>query len=174
MWVLLLLVLLPSTIVSFPLGQHTSPLYRTTKASTTTTTTALQNALFTQVISDVDDTLKSSGGLNVGGVALGGIDVQYERGTMYPGVATFMLELSRHGLDTTKDPDLVPPKMAVLTARAEEFKAALEIKDSSKLAVALREAGQRKGIDGWGIGPVLYGSVAGRRAESCWRCSTTR
>ena len=171
LWVLLLLVLLPSAVVSFPLSQYTASQslsgYRrtttstTTATTTTTTTTALQNALFTQVISDVDDTLKSSGGLNVAGVALGGIDVQYERGAMYPGVATFMLELSRHGLDTTKDPDLVPPKMAVLTARAEEFKAALEIKDSSKLAVALRQAGQRKGVDGWGIGPVLYGSVAG-------------
>ena len=50
--------------------------------------------------------------------------------------------------------------MAVLTARAEEFKAALEIRDESKLAVALRKAGERKGINGWGIGPVLYGSVA--------------
>lgn len=43
------------------------------------------------MISDVDDTLKSSGGVNVAGVALGGIDVQYERGDFYPGVAEFML-----------------------------------------------------------------------------------
>lgn len=33
----------------------------------------------TQVISDVDDTLKSSGGVNVAGIALGGIDVEYDR-----------------------------------------------------------------------------------------------
>jgi hypothetical protein len=34
----------------------------------------------TQVVSDIDDTLKSSGGVQVAGVNLGGIDVQYERG----------------------------------------------------------------------------------------------
>lgn len=49
---------------------------------------------FTQVISDVDDTLKSSGGVKIGDVALGGIDVQYSRGEFYPGVFQFMLELS--------------------------------------------------------------------------------
>jgi hypothetical protein len=106
----------------------------------------------------VDDTLKSSGGVNVAGVALGGIDVQYERGEFYPGVAEFMLELSRHGL--SDDDALSPAKLAILTARAEEFKAALEIKEGSKLAVALRTAGETAGIRGWGIGPVLYGSVA--------------
>mmetsp|Transcript_18956 Transcript_18956/g.26757 ORF Transcript_18956/g.26757 Transcript_18956/m.26757 type:complete len:357 (+) Transcript_18956:154-1224(+) len=113
---------------------------------------------FTQVISDVDDTLKSSGGVNVAGVALGGIDVQYERGDFYPGVAQFMLELSlqnSHGEQV-----VTPPKVAILTARAEEFKLALELKDSSKLAVAFRTAGERAGIQSWGLGPVLYGSVA--------------
>lgn len=116
------------------------------------------SARFTQVVSDVDDTLKSSGGVSVGGVALGGVDVQYERGDFYPGVGEFMLELSRYGLP--KESSSYPAKIAVLTARAEEFKAALEIKDESKLAVALRSAGEKAGIEGWGIGPVLYGSVA--------------
>jgi hypothetical protein len=115
--------------------------------------------LFTQVISDVDDTLKSSGGVNVAGVALGGIDVQYQRGELYPGVAEFYLGLSLHGLP--EEDSMYPPKIAVLTARAEEFKAALEIKEHSKLAVALRNVGEEAGINGWGIGPVLYGSVAG-------------
>lgn len=91
------------------------------------------------------------------GVALGGIDVQYKRGDLYPGVAEFMLEVSRHGL--AQDDATCPAKIAILTARAEEFKAALEIKDESKLAVALRSAGERAGIEGWGVGPVLYGSV---------------
>jgi hypothetical protein len=109
-------------------------------------------------VSDVDDTLKSSGGVNVAGVALGGIDVQYDRGDFYPGVAEFMLELSRYGL--SEENKYSPPKVAILTARAEEFKAALEIKQDSKLAVAMREAGERQGITGWGVGPVLYGSVA--------------
>lgn len=120
---------------------------------------AVKNALYTQVISDVDDTLKSSGGVNVAGVALGGIDTQYARGEYYPGVAQFMLELSMYsgeGLDLCK----TPPKVAILTARAEEFKMALELKDDSSLAVAFREAGEAAGIENWGLGPVLYGSVA--------------
>ena len=117
-----------------------------------------RNSVFTQVISDVDDTLKSSGGVNVAGVALGGIDVQYQRGDFYPGVAEFMLEISRHGISS--DEAAVPPKVAILTARAEEFKMALEIKSSSKLAIAMRKAGEQAGISGWGVGPVLYGSVA--------------
>lgn len=114
--------------------------------------------LLTQVLSDVDDTLKSSGGVNVAGVALGGIDVQYERGDFYPGVAQFMLELSRRKSDgsTTN----TPPKVAILTARAEEFKVALELKETSKLAISFREAGEEMNIEGWGLGPVLYGSVA--------------
>jgi hypothetical protein len=114
--------------------------------------------LFTQVISDVDDTLKSSGGVNVAGVALGGIDVQYERGDFYPGVAQFMLELSRRRSDGSVTD--TPPKVAILTARAEEFKVALELKETSKLAVAFRTAGEDVGVPNWGLGPVLYGSVA--------------
>lgn len=55
---------------------------------------------------------------------------------------------------------VVPPKVAILTARAEEFKVALELKDSSSLAAAFRKAGQNARIDDWGLGPVLYGSVA--------------
>ena len=109
----------------------------------------IRSVRFTQVVSDVDDTLKSSGGVNVGGVALGGIDVQYERGDFYPGVGEFMLELSRYGLP--EDSANYPTKIAILTARAEEFKVALEIKDESKLAVALRSAGEKAGIEGWGV-----------------------
>lgn len=117
----------------------------------------MTESLFTQVISDVDDTLKSSGGVNIGGVALGGIDVQYQRGVMYPGVEEFMLQIS---LCTRKDPTAPPPKVAILTARAEEFKAALELKESSSLAQAFRKAGEAEGVEQWGLGPVLYGSVA--------------
>lgn len=111
------------------------------------------SGFYTQVISDVDDTLKSSGGLNVAGVALGGIDVQYERGVVYPGVSEFMFHLSTTNVGT-------PAKVAILTARAEEFKAALELKASSSLARKFAQAGERAGVSGWGIGPVLYGSVA--------------
>ncbi len=113
----------------------------------TTMSLGVNNLRFTQVISDVDDTLKSSGGVSVGGVALGGIDVQYDRGDFYPGVGEFMLALSQYGLMEEAN----PAKIAILTARAEEFKAALEIKEGSKLAVALRSAGEKAGIDGWGV-----------------------
>lgn len=128
-----------------------------------TTLSSINNALFTQVVSDVDDTLKSSGGVNVGGVALGGIDVQYERGEVYPGVAQFYLELSlgrRQQSSSSSSSPPTPPKVAVLTARAEEFKGALKLKETSAVAVALREAAEASGISNWGLGPVLYGSVA--------------
>ena len=114
---------------------------------------------FTQVISDVDDTLESSGGVKIGDIALGGIDVQYERGDLYPGVFQFMLELSYHNLPQQQE-KIYPPKVAILTARAEEFKLALELKDNSKLAIAFRKTGEQMGFDNWGLGPVLYGSVA--------------
>jgi hypothetical protein len=120
----------------------------------TTRTTPTTTPRFTQVISDVDDTLKSSGGVNVGGVALGGIDVQYDRGDFYPGVAEFMLQLSLYKLPQQ---DLnYPANIAILTARAEEFKAALEIKDGSKLSIALRSAGEKAGIEGWGVRIIIF------------------
>lgn len=100
-------------------------------------------------------------GVNVGGVALGGIDVQYERGEVYPGVAEFILQISLHGLPQSPSSlPLTPPCVAILTARAKEFKAALKLKASSKLAVTFRTAGENAGIQNWGLGPVLYGSVA--------------
>jgi hypothetical protein len=118
---------------------------------------------FTQVISDVDDTLKSSGGVKIGEIALGGIDTQYERGEFYPGVFQFMFELSISSFESegiAPEDGLAPPKVAVLTARAEEFKLALELKEDSKLAKAFRKTGQDYGVEQWGLGPVLYGSVA--------------
>ena len=125
---------------------------------------------FTQVISDVDDTLKSSGGVKIGDIALGGIDVQYERGEFYPGVFQFMFELSISSFESevinsmnpqdTNKHGLAPPKVAILTARAEEFKIALELKEDSKLAKAFRKTGEDSGVEHWGLGPVLYGSVA--------------
>jgi hypothetical protein len=88
----------------------------------------------TQVVSDIDDTLKSSGGLEIGGVSLGGIDVQYDRGDFYPGVFQFMWELSLHtirlnqrhydeykveggGGNIISELRLTPPKVAVLTGK---------------------------------------------------------
>jgi len=134
----------------------------------------------TQVVSDIDDTLKSSGGVAVAGISLGGIDVQYDRGDFYPGVFQFMWELSlysvtinqryhnehlteRGGNKGSSKMQISPAKVAVLTARAEEFKAALEIKDESKLAQAFKKTGESSKINPtkeWGVGPVLYGSVS--------------
>lgn len=111
---------------------------------------------FTQVISDVDDTIKSSGGVKIGDVALGGIDTQYERGEFYPGVFEFMFHLSLHLLDDSRK----PAKVAILTARAEELKAALELTPDSKIGTMLRQTGEHHGVVDWGLGPVFYGSVA--------------
>lgn len=117
---------------------------------------------FTQVISDVDDTLKSSGGVKIGDIALGGIDTQYERGDFYPGVFQFMFELSLSSFQSEEYgcEEITPPKVSILTARAEEFKVALELKEDSKLAKAFRSTGEKRGYKNWGLGPVLYGSVA--------------
>ena len=138
---------LPSPMTSFTI--HHLPATATTTAMAAASTSAAtenQNQSpfslaypLTQVVSDIDDTLKSSGGVTVAGVSLGGIDVQYDRGDFYPGVFQFMWELSlysvtmnqRHsrefqtdrvGNDSGTLSDLTPPKVAVLTARAEEFK----------------------------------------------------
>ena len=158
-----LVILLSLLLAQTPTGAFSPCLYKPQPKAPCATclfgNSPVKNALFTQVVSDVDDTLKSSGGVNVAGVALGGIDVQYERGEYYPGVAQFMLELSTYngeGLAPTK----TPPKVAILTARAEEFKVALELKDTSSLAMAFKQAGEAAGIQNWGLGPVLYGSVA--------------
>ncbi len=93
----------------------------------------------TQVVSDIDDTLKSSGGVTIAGVSLGGIDVQYARGDFYPGVFQFMYELSLYpvlvnqrcyeeylfesgldaGMEGAMEAPLVPPKVAVLTGKRD-------------------------------------------------------
>ena len=59
-------------------------------------------------------------------------------------LTTKKLELSRYGL--VGESAKYPAKIAILTARAEEFKAALEIKDGSKLSVALQRAGEKAGV----------------------------
>ena len=107
------------------------------------------------VITDIDDTIKSSGGVELAGIPLGGVDTSFERGSFYPGVFDFAAELAcaAAGLGGT------PLPVAVLTARAEEFRAFLEIRQSDKLCVGFRNAGAARGYPEWGVGPVLYGSV---------------
>lgn len=108
-----------------------------------------------QVVSDVDDTIKSSGNLRFAGIPLGGIDAQYGRNEFYPGVMQFAIEVSRRGQADIKS----IPDVAILTARAREFKFALELKETSAVNQNFRAAGFANGLNGWGIGPVLYGSV---------------
>ena len=43
--------------------------------------------------------------------------------------------------------------------RAREFKFALELKPSHKVCRTYAAAGVDNGVDGWGVGTVLYGSV---------------
>jgi len=108
----------------------------------------------TQVMTDIDDTVKSSGGLKVGGVYLGGVDTQYRRGDFYPGVFQFQLELATRSQSVSD-----PLKVAVLTARAKEFKWAIALKPTDKVVRAFENCGLREGYEEWGIGPVLYGGV---------------
>lgn len=130
----------------------------------------------TKVITDIDDTVVSSGGVRLFGIKLGGIDNRYKRGQVYPGVIQFALELSRSNkkfttnkpaasaavaaTGTPSDPANTPSKVAVLTARAREFKFALALKSSGKLCTAYRTVGKSNGLEDWGIGDVYYGSVA--------------
>ncbi|KAJ1405431.1 hypothetical protein B484DRAFT_404457 [Ochromonadaceae sp. CCMP2298] len=116
-----------------------------------------------RVVTDIDDTVVSSGGHRLGSVTLGGLDNQFLRGAFYPGVMQFGLELSRALSPSARNADGVPgervPKMAVLTARAREFKLALALKPSGKKCRTFRKAGEANGLSDWGIGDVYYGSV---------------
>jgi hypothetical protein len=138
-----------------------------------------------QVIIDIDDTVKSSGGLTVGGIPIGGIDTQFQRGSLYPGVFRFILGLSRYKFEEIENQNsaaeegegedsyassstssssssrtpLEPLKVAVLTARAQEFKFALQIKESDPIAQKFANTGKQYGYNNWGIGHVMYGSV---------------
>lgn len=136
----------------------------------------------TKVVTDIDDTIVSSGGVKLFGIALGGIDNLYRRGQFYPGAVQFLFELSRppgspsyskisysNGTDSvvsfrfssSSSPFVqLPARVAVLTARAREFKFALALKASHKVAKAFANIGSVNGMPGWGIGDVYYGSVA--------------
>lgn len=110
------------------------------------------------VVTDIDDTVKSSGGLMLVGIPLGGVDTSFSRGAYYPGVFQFQLELSMHGLV----PGQAPALAAVLTARAREFKIFLEIKPDSPLCMRYRKCAlehEQIAAKEWCVGHVLYGSV---------------
>ena len=109
-----------------------------------------------RVVTDIDDTVKSSGGKNIFGVYLGGVDTQFKRGTFYPGAFQFSWELSKYNRMLK---EAMVPKVAVLTARAREFKFALALKPTTKIVKRFRRQGLAMGTKDWGIGDVLYGSV---------------
>lgn len=83
------------------------------------------------------------------------MDTQYKRGECYPGVFQFSLELAANDLPE----NVLPLPMAVLTARAREFKFALALEEDHPICRKYRYVGMERGYDDWGIGPVLYGSV---------------
>lgn len=141
-----------------------------------------------RVVTDIDDTVVSSGGLSIFGIHLGGVDNRFKRGQFYPGAINFALELSKFNPNnlnntangklstrsaeaklpkssnilasaTSKELDL-PARVAVLTARAKEFKFALALKPTGKLFKAYQHVGKKHGAENWGIGDVYYGSVA--------------
>ncbi|CAM9294026.1 unnamed protein product [Choristocarpus tenellus] len=115
----------------------------------------LQTSKSVRVVTDIDDTVKSSGNVRLAGIPLGGIDAQYKRGTFYPGVFQFALEVSRYRLS----PWETPLPVAVLTARACELLFALEIDSAHPISQAYRSCGEMNGFSSWGLGPILYGSV---------------
>lgn len=140
-------------ISSFPRSSNKASITSSTKSTSTTTT---RPALF-RVVTDIDDTVKSSGAKNIFGIYLGGVDSQYKRGTFYPGAFQFSWELSSFN---RKSKSASVPRVAVLTARAREFKFALALKPKSKIVQAFQKAGNKMGSKNeWGIGDVLYGSV---------------
>jgi len=106
------------------------------------------------VLTDVDDTIKCSGG------GVGGVDKQC-LGTkphkMYPGVADFQLALAR-GVNNSMEPRKVIP----LSARPSELRWILKMKENSPENEAYKKAASKAGIASWGIDTVRagYGSVA--------------
>eukprot|EP00468_Gymnochlora_sp_CCMP2014_P012449 CAMPEP_0167756948 /NCGR_PEP_ID=MMETSP0110_2-20121227/9661_1 /TAXON_ID=629695 /ORGANISM="Gymnochlora sp., Strain CCMP2014" /LENGTH=277 /DNA_ID=CAMNT_0007643099 /DNA_START=550 /DNA_END=1383 /DNA_ORIENTATION=- len=106
-------------------------------------------------MTDVDDTVKSSGGVAIGNVYLGGVDARFPRGVFYPGVFQFGVELSMH---SCSEQNFSALPMAILTARAEELKLFLEISPKSSICQNYKKAAEkRKSV--WGVGPVLYGRL---------------
>jgi len=92
--------------------------------------------------------------------------VQYNRGVFYPGAFQFAFELTHTSYKNLKPSSAasnpLPPKVAVLTARATEFKFALAIKPYDKISSAYKSIGETRGFENWGIGQVYYGSAKER------------
>ncbi|CDR98030.1 hypothetical protein, conserved [Babesia bigemina] len=108
----------------------------------------------TQVIIDIDDTVKSSGGYKLFNVPLGGVDTQYGRGELYPGSFQFILELAMYKMGKNRKPLL----LAVLTTRIPQ----VPITVDSALNMRLREVAEKRGVLNWGIdcdNKILYSTI---------------
>jgi len=106
------------------------------------------------VMTDVDDTMKCSGG-----PAAGGVDetcLGTEPHEMYPGVAEFSLALARGSQD-----GLRPRKVVPLSARPAELKKFLAMKPGSPEDNTYRQAAEAVGIEAWGLDTenALYGGL---------------
>ncbi|KMZ80010.1 hypothetical protein PVIIG_04807 [Plasmodium vivax India VII] len=108
----------------------------------------------TQVIIDIDDTIRSSGGYKFFNYALGGVDAQYQRGETYPGSFQFVFELAMNKLCAEAKPLL----LSVLTARIPQ----VPITEDSFLNKKFNEVAERRGIKSWGIdcdNKILYSTL---------------
>ncbi|XP_955233.1 uncharacterized protein TA05105 [Theileria annulata] len=108
----------------------------------------------TQVIIDIDDTVKSSGGIRLFNVPLGGVDTQYGRGELYPGCFQFILELAMHKMGKNRKPLL----LSVLTTRIPQ----VPITVDSALNMRLRHVAEKRGVLNWGIdceNKILYSTL---------------
>jgi hypothetical protein len=72
------------------------------------------------------------------------LQTQFRRGEFYPGAFQFAFELSSIGKKT------IPENVAVLTARAKEFKFALALKPGDKICSAYNAVGKSNGFGEWG------------------------
>lgn len=105
------------------------------------------------VLSDVDDTMKCSGGPPAGSDS----DCSgTSKGKMYPGMAAFALSLSRGA-----GGGLAPRKVIPLSARPSQLRAFTGMSEDSHENSALKEAAEAVGIENWGLNTedAMYGSI---------------
>ena len=111
------------------------------------------------VISDIDDTLRCSGGL------VSGVDNLYPAGTLYPGATQFMFELSAAHLQCNAGDlsvqDLVDkplshliPHVHIVTARANIRFLAIQPTDS--ICSKFRHTASLNNAPNWGVDSILY------------------
>lgn len=104
------------------------------------------------VLTDVDDTIKCSGGPPAGADTVCSGTSPHN---MYPGVAEFALALARGPNDST-----TPPKVVPLSARPDELSAFLAMRDDTPEGQAYANAASSQNISGWGldVDNAQYGS----------------